>query len=118
MSYRTFASIAVDAWAYILVVDPNGLRSSNPGPTYFVLDSATLQPGFTDRSGIFSGTLNDNRSSEYGRTIEMGLFSYIAANDEFWVGLQQGPGSPGLPNTWSLGAGGRYWIMGGWISDR
>ena len=48
----------------------------------------------------------------------MGLFSYIAANDEFWVGLQQGPGSPGLPNTWSLGAGGRYWIMGGWISDR
>ena len=112
-------------WAGILVIDPNGLRETNPGPLYFLLDTIDIHPGLTNKSGSFSGTINDNKNDD--RLYDMMLFDedspYIQDNDEFWVGIQQGstilPDDEfGLVNDWTPANGGRAWIMGGFTTKR
>jgi len=116
MSYRTTLDIDADAWGIILVVDPNGLQGA---PRYFVLDDAVIQPGLTGKSGMFYGKINDNASERFTRDTPMNLFQAdIQKNQEFWIGLQQGSSAPGLANTWTPLTGGRYWVMGGWITER
>lgn len=126
--YRTPDDIDTGAWGGILCIDPNRLRPTDPkGPIYFLLDSIDIRPGLTSKSGVCTGTINDNKNGI--RPYDMMLMptnvpgttpgsDYIRDNDEFWIGVQEGPAPGGLPNTWTLGAGGRYWLMGGYICKR
>jgi hypothetical protein len=121
MAFRDLDDIKDGTWGGILVIDPNGLRASDPGPHYYLLDTLSISPGLTDRSGNFIGTLNDNKNDV--RVYDLELFhpsnTYILDNDEFWVGVQENSGSAlPLSNTWDPVSGGRQWIMGGWISRR
>ena len=106
----------------ILVIDPNGIRHAAPqGPLFFKLDSLSIKPGQTSKSGTFVGTINDNANSV--NALDMTYLEpnteYIRDNDEFWVGIQQGlPTDPiALDDTWVPGSG-RKWIMGGHITSR
>jgi hypothetical protein len=120
MSYPTTTDIETGTWGAVLVIDPNGLRTFSPvGPLYYKLDSLRIQPGLTDRGGVFTATLNDNKndSRTYDMMLLTPLSTYIRDNDEFWVGVQYGPVAEGLSNTWD-GSTGRYWFMGGWITRR
>ncbi len=138
--YRTPSQIATEGgvplWGAILCIDPNGLRTTQKGPIYYLLDTCITRPGLTDKAGGFAATINDNKTSISSigiqkRPYDMTLFEadtiYIRDNDEFWVGVQQGTvgsGGPvtdnesGLQNSWVAGTGGRYWFMGGWIIKR
>ncbi|MCK4266817.1 MAG: hypothetical protein KAX31_06015, partial [Thermoplasmata archaeon] len=82
-----------------------------------------LRTGLTEKAGGFAATINDNKTSIdlngfQKRIYDMTLFEadtvYIRDNDEFWLGVQEGPSS----SDWVSGVGGRYWLMGGWISKR
>ena len=123
--YRTPEQIDADAdcWGAVLCIDPNGLRATHKGPIYYLLDSCMLRPGLTEKAGGFAATINDNKTSidlngDQKRIYDMTLFEadtvYIRDNDEFWLGVQEGPSS----SDWVSGVGGRYWFMGGWISKR
>ena len=127
--YRTPAAIKTEdgerLWGAILCIDPNGLRPVGPvGPIYYLLDTMTIRPGLSDKSGAFEATINDNKNDN--RTYDMTLLTqdsiYIRDNDEFWIGVQQGAEAPnteaGLDYGWSVADGGRQWLMGGWITKR
>jgi len=112
-----------DCWGAILCIDPNGLRDDQKGPILFLVDSCVLRPGLTDKAGGFAATINDNKTSialngTQKRIYDMTLFEadtiYIRDNDEFWIGVQQGP----VSDPWVSGTGGRFWLMGGWINKR
>jgi len=55
---------------------------------------------------------------EYDYTLFHPSKQHLLNNDEFWIGVQEGVLANGKPNTWAEGAGGRQWLMGGWISRR
>lgn len=121
--YRTPEQIDSDCWGAVLCIDPNGLRETHKGPIYYLLDSCVLRTGLTEKAGGFAATINDNKTSidlngDQKRIYDMTLFEadtvYIRDNDEFWLGVQEGPSS----SDWVSGVGGRYWFMGGWISKR
>ncbi len=121
--YRTPHQINADCWGAILCIDPNGLRTTQKGPIYYLLDTCVLRPGLTNKAGGFGVTINDNKTSiasdgTQKRIYDMTLFEadtvYIRDNDEFWLGVQEGP----LITDWTPSAGGRYWLMGGWINKR
>lgn len=122
--YRTPRQIKdSDCWGAILCIDPNSLRTDQKGPIYYLLDTCVLRPGLTDKAGGFAGTVNDNKTSiasdgTQKRIYDMTLFEaetvYVRDNDEFWLGVQEGP----ISDPWSPGVGGRYWFMGGYITKR
>ena len=134
--YRTPARIKTEngerLYGAILCIDPNGLRPVGPkGPIYFLLDTLTIRPGLSDKTGAFEATINDNKTSidsegNQKRIYDMTLLTddsiYIRDNDEFWIGVQQGPEAPnnedGLDYVWAVNTGGRQWLMGGWITKR
>jgi len=134
--FRTPARIKIDAgvrlWGGVICIDPNGLRADQKGPHYFLLDSMTVRPGLSDKAGAFEFTINDQKTSidldgnqkrEYDMVLIQDGTPYIRDNDEFWIGVQQGPEAPnntdGLNYGWTAGgAGGREWLMGGWITKR
>lgn len=134
--FRTPAQINTEngerLWGAILCIDPNGLRPVGPkGPIYYLLDTMTIRPGLSDKSGAFEATINDQKTSidsagNQKRVYDMTLFTddtiYIRDNDEFWIGVQQGPEAPnnedGLDYVWAVNTGGRQWLMGGWITKR
>jgi len=112
-----------DCWGAILCIDPNGLRVDQKGPINYLLDTCVLRTGLTDKAGGFAATINDNKTSIdvngfQKRIYDMTLFEadtiYIRDNDEFWLGVQEGPSS----DDWVSGVGGRCWLMGGWITKR
>jgi len=130
--------IEVDTYGYVLCIDPNGLRSTAPGPLFLLLDNATIKPGLTDRNGVMAAFINDNE-----RYIDEGPYkdevmhwdmyllrdgtSYIRDEDEFWIGIQRGPYDPSNDpenDAWApLGGNdgkgsGRRWLMGGYITKR
>lgn len=101
--YPTPKDIEQNAWAYVLCIDPNGIRTRGPrGPIYFLLDNAIVMPGLTDRSGSFTGYINDNQRrfseshKDAGEVIHWDMYllrdgeTYIMDADEFWVGVQRG----------------------------
>jgi hypothetical protein len=108
----------------LLVIDPNGLRSTDPGPIFFKLDTLTITPGLTSRNGAFNATINDNKNASrlYDMTYLTPNSVYVRDNDEYWIGIQQGGSIPtdpsGLTDTWAPGVGGRQWLMGGFIINR
>ena len=124
------------AWGAILCIDPNSLRADQKGPIYYLLDTCVVRPGLTDKSGGFTATINDNKTSidsagNQKRVYDMTLFEadtiYIRDNDEFWIGVQEGvtgssgpvlDNESGLENSWSAGVGGRQWLLGGWVGKR
>jgi len=121
--YRTPNQIKeLDCWGALLCIDPNGLREDQKGPIYFLLDTCVLRTGLTDKAGGFAATINDNKTSissngTQKRIYDMTLFEsdtiYIRDNDEFLLGVQEGPSS----ESWTPNSG-RYWFMGGWIDKR
>ncbi len=134
--FRTPGRIKTDAgvrlWGAVLCVDPNGLRADQKGPHYFLLDSVVIRPGLSDKAGAFEATINDQKTSidldgnqkrEYDMVLIQDGTPYIRDNDEFWLGVQQGPEASNNENGrnygWTAGgAGGREWFMGGWITKR
>jgi hypothetical protein len=127
-------SDTVRSWGGILCIDPNGLREDQKGPIFFLLDTFVMRPGLTDKAGAFTATINDGKTSLVplgagtvrNRRFDRMLFQegtpFIRDNDEFWMGVQQGPEAPntpqGLSNSWTPTGGGRYWLMGGWVCRR
>lgn len=119
-----------NCYAWVLCIDPNAIRG---GPIYYILDSANVLPGLTDRSGSFSGRLNDNTKEFDDGFIQYTMYllgpnkPFILDQDEYWVGLQRGPvnkRSDPWNHTWDATGGsdgkgaGLYWLMGGYISKR
>jgi len=118
-----------NCYGWLICIDPNAIRG---GPIYYLLDSANVMPGLTDKSGSFSATLDDKKKEFNGFIqYDMYLFGedkpFILDQDEFWIGLQRGPENvTAKPSTYtwnptggSDGKGaGIYWLMGGYISKR
>ena len=117
-----------DCYGWILCVDPKNIRG---GPIYYLLDTARIMPGLTERSGSFMGTLNDNESEDKPNQWDMFLLrdgaEFILDQDEFWIGIQRGPvNKDPFPenDVWNPSGGvdgkgsGRKWIMGGYICKR
>lgn len=101
--YPTPKDIEQNAWAWVLCIDPNGIRTRGPrGPIFLLLDNAIVMPGLTDRAGSFTGYLNDNQrrfddDHKYGGEVihwDMYLLrdgeTYILDADEYWIGIQRG----------------------------
>jgi len=121
--YRTPHQIDIGCWGAVLCIDPNGLRATQKGPIYYLLDTCVIRPGLTDKAGGFGASINDNKTSiasdgTQKRIYDMTLFEadtpYIRDNDEFWLGVQEGS----ISDDWVSGVGGRYWLMGGWVTKR
>jgi len=50
-------------WGGLLCIDPNSLREEEPkGPIFFLLDTLNFAPGFNNKSGHFTATINDNKN--------------------------------------------------------
>jgi len=99
-------------WGGILCIDPNSLRETAPkGPIFFLLDSLSFSPGFRNKSGHFTATINDNKNitpTLGDKTQYSYLHSYAVyatdwydlqadaiADRQAWYAL-----NPTYPNTW------------------
>lgn len=131
--WRVPGRIEEELYAALLCIDPNGLRSDHKGPIIFVLDSVSIKPGLSGKSGVVMAQINDNANSTFHpqqprgdmELLEQGT-CWIRDEDEFWVGFQRGPDPQGneshgswITNGGSDGKGlGRKWVMGGYVNDR
>ncbi len=119
-----------NCYGWLLCIDPNAIRG---GPIYYLLDSANVIPGLTNKCGSFSATLNDNKKefddgfTQYDMYLLGSDKPFILDQDEFWIGLQRGDASKtGEPSsyTWDPTGGsdgkgaGVHWLMGGYITKR
>jgi len=109
MSFPSTLNVEDDTWAGILCIDPNGLRPFSPvGPLYYKLDSLKIQPGLTDRSGHFIGTLNDNKTTFPGTENEYRYIHSYGFYDTGWLSYTDGAAArtaylaahPTYPNSW------------------
>ena len=131
MAYREPKHIQDGTWGAIICIDPHGLRTGlkwtddgespyyyevTPGPYYYLLDTLNIHPGLTDRSGVFTATINDNKMvvDSYSFTTQVPEYYYLHslgvyqtpwystkplawADAQAWLSLH-----PSYPNSWLL----------------